>query len=104
MRMGAPNGRAQAPGSWGESPFILSSLASSLATPPCSPDPDGPAAIPGIPVGAGASQRVIEELGMDDCVLSAQALLESQMDSYWKGSESWRPVMVNAPAVRFAGL
>ncbi|GAB4819205.1 hypothetical protein N2152v2_006251 [Parachlorella kessleri] len=69
----------------------------------CSPQPNGPAAVPGIPVGPGASERVLEELGVDDCVLSAQSLLEHQVDDYWKSSGGRAPLLVAAPPLLTAG-
>ena len=42
--------------------------------------PGGPASVPGIPVGPGADELVIEELTTDDCVLTAEALLGGRVD------------------------
>jgi carboxyl-terminal processing protease len=43
--------------------------------------PGGPASLPGIPVGPGADEIVIEELATDDCVLTAESILEAKTDS-----------------------
>ena len=45
------------------------------------PGSAGPASVPGIPVGPGADRQVIEELETDDCVLTAEALLDARVDS-----------------------
>lgn len=43
--------------------------------------PGGPASVPGIPVGIGADEQVIEELASDECVLTAEALLQTVAES-----------------------
>lgn len=45
------------------------------------PGSSGPASVPGIPVGPGADRQVIEELETDDCVLTAEAMLDARVDS-----------------------
>ena len=41
----------------------------------------GPVSVPGIPVGPGADAQVIEELSSDDCVLTAEALLDAKVEA-----------------------
>jgi carboxyl-terminal processing protease len=46
----------------------------------CSPiAPGGPASVPGIPLGPGADERVLDELESDDCVLTAESMLERRV-------------------------
>lgn len=40
--------------------------------------------MPGIPIGPGADELVVAELETDDCVLTAESLLEQKLDAYWK--------------------
>ena len=49
----------------------------------CSPlgGAGGPLSMTGIPVGPGADQQVVEELASDDCVLSAEALLQKALEA-----------------------
>lgn len=47
--------------------------------------------ITGIPVGPGASERVIEELGTDDCVLTAEGVLAQQVGLF-EGILGWGEV------------
>lgn len=63
------------------------------------------AAQPGIPVGPGASRLVFEELETDGCVLSAQTLLEEQVDGkLWRGLQDMgAPTLAAAPPLG-AGL
>ena len=41
----------------------------------------GPKSLPGIPVGPGADARVMEELETDDCVLTAESVLDARVDA-----------------------
>ena len=73
---------------------------------PCSPlGPGGPVSMPGIPVGPGASELVIQELEADDCVLSAEALLERKVEGGGGllANALWArpPPLAAAPALRF---
>ena len=49
----------------------------------CSPlgGAGGPLSMTGIPVGPGADEQVVEELASDDCVLSAEALLQKKLEA-----------------------
>jgi hypothetical protein len=51
--------------------------------PPCARSPflgGGSSAFLGIPVGPGADEAVLEELGTDSCVRTAEALLQMRVD------------------------
>lgn len=41
----------------------------------------GPASVPGIPVGPGADAQVIDELATDECVRTAEAVLDAKADA-----------------------
>lgn len=53
----------------------------------------GQVTIPGIPVGPGADDLVLQELSNDDCVLTAENVLEEESDSMWK-------LMAKAPPLK----
>jgi C-terminal peptidase prc len=50
--------------------------------------PGGPRSVPGIPVGPGADEQVIDELETDSCVLTAESILDARIDEvgYRSGS------------------
>lgn len=48
--------------------------------------PGGPSSVPGVPIGPGADERVLEELATDDCLLTAEAYLEKTTEALAKNN------------------
>ncbi len=60
--------------------------------------PGGPRNVPGIPIGPGADEQVIDALETDSCVLTAESILDARVDDVGYRSSSSASRVVKAPA------